>query len=62
MALAYVRLRAAEGRHRLPACFGNEPVLPVHISAPATERLGVQGLHIHAVGADNARQVAIPWK
>ena len=64
-ALSYVRRRAAEGRNLLPAlkaCFDGEPVLPVHLSDSDTERLGVQGLHIYAMGADNGRQVAIPWK
>ena len=64
-ALAYVQLRAAEGRHLLPAlkgCFDGQPVLPVHLSDPGTERLGVHGLHIYAMDADNVRQVAIPWK
>ncbi|SMP74683.1 hypothetical protein [Noviherbaspirillum suwonense] len=64
-ALAYVQLRAAEGRHLLPAlkaCFGGESVLPVHLSDPATERLGVHGLHVYAMNADNERQVAIPWR
>lgn len=64
-ALAYVQLRAAEGCHLLPAlkgCFDGQPVLPVHLSDPSTERLGVQGLHIYAMGVDNVRQVAIPWK
>lgn len=64
-ALGYAQLRAAESRLLLPAlkaCFDGEAVLPVHLSDPATERLGVHGLHIYAIGADNACQIGIPWK
>lgn len=63
-ALAYVRLRAAEGRQLLPAlknCFGGEAVLPVHVSDPATERLGVHGLHIYTMDENQKPKVGIPW-
>jgi hypothetical protein len=63
-ALAYARFRAAEGRlllPRLPEAFAR-PVLPVHVTDPANERIGVRGLAIHARDAADANTVHIPWK
>ena len=64
-ALAYIRLRAAEGCFLLPVMktfFNGDAVLPVHVSDPATEQMGVYGLHIYGMDGQNQPQKSIPWR
>jgi len=64
-ALAYARFRAAEGQILLPRltrAFDGAAVLPVHVTGPESERIGVRGLAIMAKDEHGANTVHIPWK
>jgi len=63
-AMAYIYFRQGEGAMllpRLPEIFGTN-VIPVHVSDPGAESIGVKGLYIFSKSNKDKNVADIPWK